>query len=588
MSNPLSLSSLHPMLRSAVNLLTRLNTLSAWYDEWLDSRLELQHSAPTKGHGFLNFVLSKLDADVLVSNPQQLDRIPSNGPLLVVANHPLGAMEGMLLSRLLLRFRPDLKVLTNELLLSFPEFNDLFIGVDVLNPNAQAKNMKGMRAANRHLAGGGALLIFPAGTVSQLKLPSGNIEDSAWSPMVGRLALKHRASCLPFHIHGRNTFLFYLAGLIHRRLRTALLPRAMLEKRGSVLHITAGAVIDKEALQNLGSASCITQYLRVGCDLLKGAESPALPEPPNVVAENASDPHEIRHQFTTLQNFLAARSGDFAVYCAPYAALGCIADLLARDREISFREVGEGTGKELDRDRFDPYYWHIVAWDHAAQRLIGGYRVVRKDEALRDRGMDGLYSHSQFRYGKQFLDLLGSSIEVGRSFVTAAYQRNPKALDLLWKGIGTFVSHNGDCHTLFGCVSISARYSPLARTLLADTLLHNHVVDAQMRQLVRPATPKRSISRTWDKELLLAFGNIAVFNKLLGSQGIDRRVPTLIRHYLAMNGKFVEFSVNNDFNKSLDGLIVVDLRQAPHKYLQRYLGKESTEDFLKHWTGKTS
>ncbi|MGB4248335.1 MAG: GNAT family N-acyltransferase [Pseudohongiellaceae bacterium] len=588
MSNPLSLSSLHPVLRSAVNLLTRLNTLSAWYDEWLNSRAELQRLAPPDSHGFLNFVLSKLDADVLVSNPPQLDCIPANGPLLVVANHPLGAMEGMLLSRLLLRFRPDLKVLTNELLLSFPEFNDLFIGVDVLNSNAQAKNMKGMRAANRHLAGGGALLIFPAGTVSQMKLPSGDIEDSAWSPMVGRLALKHGANCLPFHIDGRNTFLFYLAGLIHKRLRTALLPRAMLDKRGSVLRITAGAMIDKEALQSLGSASCITQYLRVSCDLLKGAESPTFSEPPSAVVENAGDPGKIENQFASMQIFLAARSGDFAVYCAPYSALGCIADLLARDREVSFREVGEGTGKELDKDRFDPHYWHIVAWDHAEQRLIGGYRVVRTDQVLCDRGVDGLYSHSQFRYGKQFLNLLGPSIEVGRSFITAAYQRNPKALDLLWKGIGSFVRQNSDCHTLFGCVSISARYSPLARTLLADTFLHNHVADMQVRQLVRPVSPKRSISRTWDKELLLAFGNIAVFNKLLGSQGIDRRVPTLIRHYLAMNGKFVDFSVNNDFNKSLDGLIVVDLRQAPHKYLQRYLGKESTEDFLEHWTGKAS
>ncbi len=587
MNNPLSLTSLHPAARYAINSLTRLNTLSAWYDEWLTSRQAPQRPIVAEGHGFLNFVLSKLDADVLVSNPAQLDLIPSSGPLLVVANHPLGAMEGMLLSRLLLRYRPDLKVLTNELLLTFPEFDDLFIGVDVLNPNAKAKNMKGMRAANRHLAFGGALLIFPAGTVSQLKLPGGAIEDSAWSPMVGRLALKHGASCLPFHIDGRNTLLFYLAGLVHKRLRTALLPRAMLGKQGTRLQITAGEVIGNETLQELGSASCATQYLRVSCDLLKSSKTSSFS--PLSIDDSAHPVQEenIRQHLGTLQDWLVTQNGEFSVYCAPFAALGCIADVLAREREITFRQAGEGTGKTLDRDRFDPHYWHVVAWDHGKQKLIGGYRVVRTDQALRDRGLEGLYTHTQFRYGKEFLELMGPSIEVGRSFITASYQRDPRALDLLWKGIGAFVQRNSDCHTLFGCVSISARYSPLARTLLADTLLHNHVVEERMRLLVRPAVRKRFLARTWDKELLLAFSNVAIFNKLLGSQSIDRRIPTLIRHYLAMNGKFVEFSVNNDFNKSLDGLIVVDLRLSPDKYLQRYLGKDSAESFTNRWRTQT-
>ncbi|MDP1931784.1 MAG: GNAT family N-acyltransferase [Gammaproteobacteria bacterium] len=583
MNNPLSLTSLHPLARYAINSLTRLNTLSAWYDEWLASIQTPPRLISVEGHGFLNFVLGKLNADVLVSNQAQLDQIPADGPLLVVANHPLGAMEGMLLSRLLLRYRPDLKVLTNELLLTFPEFNDLFIGVDVLNSNAQAKNMKGMRAANRHLSSGGALLVFPAGTVSQLQLPGGTIEDSVWSPMVGRLALKHGATCLPFHIDGRNSLLFYLAGLIHKRLRTALLPRAMLGKQGTRLRITAGAVIGKETLQELGSASCVTQYLRVSCDLLKGSEG--APSTPQAVEDTADTirPENIQAQFERLQGFLVVQRGDFSVYCMPYDALGCIADLLAREREITFRHAGEGTGKTLDRDRFDSYYSHVVAWDHGKQKLIGGYRVVRTDHAIRGRGLEGLYSHSQFRFGRQFLEMMGPSIEVGRSFITAPYQRDTRALDLLWKGIGAFVQRNSDCHTLFGCVSISARYSPLARTLLADTMLHNHVVGEQMRLLVRPAVPKNTLSRTWDKELLLAFGNVAIFNKLLGSQSMDRRVPTLIRHYLAMNGKFVEFSVNNDFNKSLDGLIVVDLRNSPVRYLQRYLGKESAERFQSRW-----
>ncbi|MDO9317453.1 MAG: GNAT family N-acyltransferase [Gammaproteobacteria bacterium] len=590
MNNPLALTSLHPMPRFLLNRLTHLNILSAWYDEWLAAPSQQAPSPQADvqtdgGHRFLNFVLEKLDADLHVTNPEQLSQIPATDPLLIVANHPLGAMEGMLLSRLLLRYRPDLRVLTNELLLVFPEFKDLFIGVDVLNPNAQSKNMKGMREANRHLGNGGALLIFPAGTVSHMRLPGGSIEDSPWSSMVGRLALKHDANCVSFRINGRNSTLFYLAGLIHKRLRTLLLPRAMLEKRGSQLQISVGKVIDNDAIKQLESPTCVTQYLRLNCDLLSDSISAsdhlrtALP----ATQPDSNKGHALAAQFDALLPYKVAEHQNYAVYCAPFQALGCIAGQLALEREQTFRQSGEGTGKPLDQDQFDSDYWHILAWDHDAQRLIGGYRVVRAETAVKARGLDGLYSHTLFHFDEAFLRALGPAIELGRSFVTSAYQRNPRALDLLWKGIGAFVLQNSDCHTLFGCVSISQRYSPLARALLADTFLHNNVADEEMRKLVRPVARERRQRTHWDRELLLACADTAIFNKLLGSHDAESRVPTLIRHYLAMNGKFVDFSINNSFNRSLDGLIFVDLRNAPPKYLQRYLGKEPAERLQQLW-----
>lgn len=589
-NNPLALTSLHPTLRFVLNRLTRLNVLSAWYDEWLATPSEYTTDSPTDGpthggHRFLNFVLEKLDADLQLTNPEQLAQIPAEGPLLIVANHPLGAMEGMLLSRLLLRHRPDLRVLTNELLLVFPEFKDLFIGVDVLNPNAQSKNMKGMRETNRHLGNGGALLIFPAGTVSHMRLPGGNIEDSPWSSMVGRLALKHGANCISFRINGRNSTLFYLAGLIHKRLRTLLLPRAMLDKRGSQLQISVGKVIDTDAIQQLESPSCVTQYLRLNCDLLSDSTSPSDLQQNELATtqSTASSGQALAAQFDLLLPYRVAEHQHYAVYCAPFQALGCIAEQLAMEREQTFRQAGEGTGKPLDRDQFDSDYWHILAWDRGARRLIGGYRIVRADTAVKARGLDGLYSHTLFHFDEAFLHALGPAIELGRSFVTAPYQRNPRALDLLWKGIGAFVLQNSDCHTLFGCVSISQRYSPLARALLADTFLHNNVADEEMRKLVKPVARERRQRTHWDRELLLACADTAIFNKLLGSHDAESRVPTLIRHYLAMNGKFVDFSVNNSFSRSLDGLIFVDLRNAPPKYLQRYLGKEPAGHLQELW-----
>lgn len=577
-ANPLALTGIGALPRALLNAVTQLPVLRRWYDDWLatESRTSQQTDATTAAR-FLDYSLAKLDVSLAVNNPERAEQITDRGPCLVVANHPLGAIEGMLLSQWLLTLRPDLKVLVNQVLLSLPEFRSLFIGVDVLNRNQQRRNARGLREADRHLARGGALLMFPAGTVARLNPRTGEIDDAPWNTLAGTLAVRHQARVLPVHIQGHNPAWFYWAGVISKRLRTALLPRAMLARRGHRISATLGKVVNAAKLDKTLSAVAVTQHLRVCCELL----DPAATEQSDHRATSLEALSNTARQdsMAKLDRFKVAAQGDFSVYLAPYDQLGEVADLLAVERERCFRAAGEGTGQSRDRDRFDPHYWHIWGWDNANHRIIGGYRLARVSDVLAQAGLDGLYSHSLFDYDRDFLRALGSSVEVGRSFVAEDYQRHPRALDLLWRGIGAFVNQQPQVHTLFGCVSISGRFVPVARALLADSLLANHRADARLHSMIRPRAPMQFNRRLWTDDLLATLTQASAVNALLDHCPTERKIPTLIRHYLNLNGKFLSFTVNHGFNQSLDGLIMVDLRQTPERYLKRYLGHPGATRF---------
>lgn len=498
----------------------------------------------------------------------------------MVANHPLGGLEGMLLTQLLLSIRPDLKVLTNHLLLRIPEFEDVFIGVDVLNADARRANGKGIRALSKHLASGGAALVFPAGTVSTMTLPTLRIADPAWNQLVGALALRYHAACVPIRVGARNGIGFYLSGLISKRLRTLLLGRAMLAKRGSRVRARIGEPITGEQIAQLGDAQAATSYLRLCCDLLGAGNRE---RGGNAAAANQAIRDDVAieallTQIASLGRYRVGGHGDFVTYCAPFAALGCVMEQIAIARERTFRSVEEGTGRAIDQDRFDPHYWHLWVWDQRRQCIAGAYRLTKVDQLLEEGGLRKIYSRSLYDYDATFIRHLGKALEVGRSFITPDYQRHPRVLDLLWKGLGAFIVDHPGYHTLFGCVSISQQYSQLGRAILADAFLYHYGAEASVRQRVRPTAPLRTAERPWSTEAIGALRNIPLINMILGR--IDgRSIPTLIHHYLSLNGRFISFTVNHGFNRSLDGLIVVDLRNTPARYIERYLGGEGAAQF---------
>ena len=328
----------------------------------------------------------------------------------MVANHPLGGLEGVAMTRLLKQRRPDLKVLTNELLSRIAEFSDIFIGVDVLSKNAASKNVKGIREVMRHLKNEGALLIYPAGMVSAIDTKDWKVKDREWNSLVGKLAQQSKATCVPFYAEARNSNLFYLSGLIHPRLRTALLPRE-LAKQGRQLKLTVGHPILWRDLRALDNSEDITAYLRTASDLLSHSDSlheTVASFAPLEAKERSEDEHQhILNALEAMSEHLLFTHKEFNIYCTPYEELGPIMGELAVARERTFRAAGEGTGFEADSDRYDPHYQHLFIWDRVNHRVVGSYRVGKTDEIINKLGVDGLYSRSLYRYDESFVEKLG-------------------------------------------------------------------------------------------------------------------------------------------------------------------------------------
>lgn len=568
-----------------IEKLLSLDKLANYYDQRPNQAAE---NPSDHVEAFLNFTMDVLGADLTVNNPQALEDIPKDGSVIMMANHPLGGLEGVAMTRQLMKIRPDLKVLTNELLANIPEFADIFIGVDVLSQDARAKNTQGMRRVFKHLKSGGALLIYPAGMVSAINATNWKVEDRAWNHVVGKLARQFQATCVPFYVHGRNSKLFYTAGLIHPRLRTALLPRELVNKAGSHVSMTIGSPIAWKDIEKLDNADRVTAYLRTATDLLshdsEKAKIDSVSYPPlEVKARSEDELREIEKKLESLVEHRLLQYRNFDVYCIPYGELGLMMDEIAIARERTFRAAGEGTGLETDSDKFDPHYLHLFIWDRDKNAIVGGYRMGLVDEIVRTRGVEGLYSRSLYKFDEKYINRLGQALEMGRSFVCPEYQRHPRALDLLWQGIGNWVARHPEYHTLFGCVSISREHSTRALAFLNDSLMESYRAEQQFLNDVRPVAPLKVRNKVWSDEVLKSLSNLTLINKLLGQCDPGKSVPILLRQYLALNGRFIGFSVNHGFNDSLDGLIMVDLRKTSIKYLQRYLGESGSETFIKQW-----
>jgi len=241
--------------------------------------------------------------------------------------------------------------------------------------------------------------------------------------------------------------------------------------------------------------------------------------------------------------------------------------------------VGQGTGLAKDSDEFDPHYLHLFLWDKQEQRIAGAYRVGLVDEIVAKHGVKGLYSRSLYKYDEAFIYRLGSAIEMGRSFIHIDYQRWPVSLNLLWRGIGQILVKNPRYHTLFGSVSISRDYSDLARSLIADTMLTNFKAK-DFAALVEPINPLKVRNRVWTEDMLAELANVKMLGKLIGRCDPGKAVPVLLRHYLSLNGKLVCFNIHSNFNDSLEGLIIVDVRNTERKTLNRFLGTEGLEYFM--------
>ena len=271
--------------------------------------------------------------------------------------------------------------------------------------------------------------------------------------------------------------------------------------------------------------------------------------------------------------------GRFHVYWARASEIPRALQEIGRLRELTFRAVGEGTGRGADVDLFDAFYLHLFVWDTHEVAIVGAYRLGLVDEILARHGKRGLYTHSLFKYRTRMLESLSPAIELGRSFVRAEYQRSFAPLLLLWAGIGRFIEAAPRYAVLFGPVSISARYAPASRRLIVDCL-SAHRADTGLAREVRPRRPFRAGAAAAPNPIA-APGSVEELSRRIAEIEQDGKgVPVLLRHYLELGGKLLGFNLDPNFSDTLDGLIMVDLRASDPRMLARYMGEEGAAGFL--------
>ncbi len=523
---------------------------------------------------FESRALNTLNIDAQVSS-DDLDHIPRSGPLIVAANHPHGIVDGLVLMSALRRVRPDFRVLTNQLLARIPELRDCCLFVDPFDgPGAEARNRAGLRAAHLWLRGGGALIVFPAGEVAHAPAVDGELADSEWKPAMSRLALAIGAAVIPAFIGGRNSQAFYAAGRLHPALRTLLLPRELLKKRGSTIGVRLGAPLSpagwtKDAAGFSNAVRSEVDQLATKVRLRPDTTEIPAPSANPIASEIAALPNECR----------LLESGTFQVFCARADQIPWALREIGRLRAITFRAVGEGSDGELDLDRFDARYQHLFSWDNDKQQIVGAYRIGQTDRIVADSGVAGLYTRTLFRYDERLIERMPApALELGRSFVRAEYQKNYNALLLLWKGIGRFVARHPEYRLLFGPVSISARYSDASHRLLMSFLRQNHFAPEFGELVAALHTPRVATAPASRMSVPRSLDEV---NSLIERVEADGKgMPVLLRQYLKLNARLIGFNVDPAFGETLDALMLVDLTTVDLPMLNRYLGRGDAKHFL--------
>lgn len=515
---------------------------------------------------------------------------PKQGPLIIVANHPFGIIDPIMLARWAAQFRPDLKVMTNSLMLAMKELEDHVIPVDPFGgEKAAKKNLAPMKEAIRLLRGGGTLVIFPAGEVASYK-PGRGIDEPKWSNHVGSLVRRTQATVLPVYFPGSNSALFHAAGLIHPRLRTTLLLREFCNRANTPVPMRVGHPIPYSRLKKFEDDESLTRYLRIHTFVLhqRGKESAA-----KLTTEGQSititPPTEIQHERMVEEiDRIRARGGrlvgqgGLSVYQAHSHEIPTLLPEIGRLREVTFREVGEGTGNDIDLDKYDRYYEHLILWDEEKEQVAGAYRLGRADVILREYGPKGLYTNTLFRFEKPFLANLEAAVEMGRSFIIKAYQRSLASLPLLWKGIAHWIARNPRYKKLFGPVSISKDYSSLSRKMIVEFLQDNRM-HPHLSSFVKARNPFRYMrTRRMMREFISAeLQNVDDCSALISSLETDGKgIPTLLKHYLKLNATLLSFNVDKDFSSVVDGLIMVDFTETDSRLLAKYMGEENCREYL--------
>ena len=540
-------------------------------------------AAQFEGVDFVDEILRLIGVKVEI-NEGDLKNIPIKGAFTAIANHPYGGIEGLIMLKILCTVRPEAKIMANFILKKIPNLSDFFVAVNPFENVDNSSSVSGIKTTLRLLNNGTPIGIFPAGEVSTYKLDKQQVTDKLWHPNIGRIISKAKAPILPVYFHGNNSLFFNLLSLIHPNLRTAKLPSEIFNKKGHIIKVRVGKLIQFDAIPNHDNNNSLLAFLRaktyaLGAGLenekkifnsrnlfkIKKAQD-------EISAEIAIGIMEKEVAFLR-KNFKVWTERNYEVFISPTTHIPNIIKEIGRLREVTFRAIGEGTNKSTDLDGYDIYYNHLFIWDNESKMIVGAYRIGKGDEIFYSYGKKGFYTAGLFKIKSQFYPVLKNSLELGRSWIRKEYQQKPLPLFLLWKGILKYLIDNPKYRYLIGPVSISNSFSKFSKSLIVDFIYRNHF-DQEMAQMVKPRKKFKVNYSKIDVDIIIGNNNtLKSLDHLINEIETSHiKVPVLLRQYIALNAKIICFNIDPKFSDCLDGFLVLDLENVPQDMLDK-LGK---------------
>ena len=508
---------------------------------------------------------------------EDLKRLPKDGAYITVSNHPLGGVDGILLLKLMIEQRSDFKIIANFLL---HKIEPLIPYIMPVNPFENKKDVKssitGFKNALLHLKEGHPLGIFPAGEVSTYR-DGKLLVDKPWEAAAMKLAKKAKVPIVPIYFHAKNSPLFYRLSKISDTLRTAKLPSELLTQKNRVIKVRIGRPISVKDQEQHETLEEFSDFIRKKTYMLSNAfEKPKILKNISSSIKISKAPKKIitpvnplimRSEVDDLRakDFRLLQSKNYEVYLAPAATIPNILREIGRLREITFREIGEGTNKAIDLDHFDTYYHHMFLWDTEAECLAGAYRMGLGTEIYEAFGIDGFYLQDLFRFEPELHDMMSKSIELGRAFIIKQYQQKPMPLFLLWKGIVHSTLRFPNHQYLIGGVSISNRFSNFSKSLMIE-FMRSHYYDPYLAQYVHPKKEFKVKLKDADKDFVFdaTEADLNKFDKIIDEiEPGALRLPVLLKKYIKQNARLIAFNVDPLFNNAVDGLMYIRISDLP-------------------------
>ncbi len=548
-------------------LITRptINLLRLLFHEKETNRFLEEHKG-LEGMDFIEKVLEYFDLDYTVPR-NDLENIPPTGRVVIVANHPLGALDALSLIRMVGSVRKDVKVVANDMLAALHPLKEMMLTVDNINSATKKSSVRNILDC---LKRDEALIIFPAGEVSRLR-PNG-VRDGKWKHGFLQFAKRSAAPILPVHIDARNSAWFYSISMLSKPLSALFLMQEIFRQRANVIGFRVGELIPTRYLEQNGLRNkTLAKMLRKHLYRLAGKKK-GLFQTEKGIAHPES--RQTLKQELRTGELLGETSDGKQIILIDWFPESSVIREIGRLREMSFRKVGEGTGARRDLDTYDQYYKQLVLWDNEALEIVGAYRLGEGNHILDKVGKDGFYSANLFQFHPQFHAYLENSLELGRSFVQPRYW-GTRALDYLWQGLGAYLRHHPEIRYLFGPVSISANYTAAARDML---VYFYGAYFGHPQRLVTSNNPCQLSEQTLEEFRDIFKGDdfnrdLKELKNRLSMQNMS--IPTLYKQYsdLCEDGgvKFLNFGIDQDFSGCTDGFLLVDISKIKESKRKRYI-----------------